>query len=75
VPVAGEQPDAHGIPACHQPIAVVLDLVDPVRPGRRALGSRGQARLDEAAARRRGRYAVIHGGQGRQSGDEITAAL
>src|SRR5262245_43968605 len=29
----------------------------PVRPGRRALGGRGQARLDEAAARRRGRYA------------------
>jgi hypothetical protein len=27
---AGDQPDAHGIAAGHQPEAVVLDLVNPV---------------------------------------------
>ena len=28
---AGDQPDAHGIAPCHEPEAVVLDLVQPWR--------------------------------------------
>src|SRR4051794_24314682 len=36
----------------HQPIAVVLDLVNPVGAGRRTVGRRGQARLDETQNRR-----------------------
>jgi hypothetical protein len=48
VPVAGEQADSHGIAPCHEAIAVVLDLVDPVRPGGRSIGGGRQAGLDEA---------------------------
>ena len=33
--VAGEAADPRAIPAHHQPIAVVLDLVNPERAGRR----------------------------------------
>ena len=32
----------------HQPIAVVLDLVNPVRAGRGLVGGRWEARFDEA---------------------------
>jgi hypothetical protein len=48
--VAGQQPDpdGQGITSCHQSIAVVLDLMHPVRPGWRLLTRRWQARLDEA---------------------------
>jgi hypothetical protein len=46
--VAGQQLDANrqGIAPGHQPIAVVLDLMHPVRPGRRLLARRWQAGLD-----------------------------
>jgi hypothetical protein len=50
--VASEQPNADRVPARHQAITVVLDLVNPVRPGRRVLGGGGQARLDETSGRR-----------------------
>jgi hypothetical protein len=33
--VAGNQPDAHRITTGHEPVAVVLDLVNPVSAGRR----------------------------------------
>ena len=36
VAVPGQQPDADGIATSHQPIAIVLDLVGPVRTRRRA---------------------------------------
>ena len=39
---AGDQPDAHGIAAGHQPEAVVLDLVNPVGPGGRTIGGDGR---------------------------------
>ena len=32
--VAGNQPDAHGVAPGYKPEAVVLDLVNPVGPGR-----------------------------------------
>ena len=38
----------HRIAASHQPEAVVLDLVNPVRPNGRPVGRAGQARFDEA---------------------------
>ena len=31
----GDEPDAHGVAAGHQPEAVVLDLVNPIGAGRR----------------------------------------
>ena len=68
VSVSRQQPDADRVAPSHQAIAVMLDFVDPVRPGRRALGGRGQARLDEAAARRRGRYAQHPGKVGADTG-------
>ena len=37
------QPDAHGITPRHEPVAVVLDLVNPIGAGR-AGGQRGNAR-------------------------------
>jgi hypothetical protein len=46
--VAGEQPDADGVASGHQPVTVVLDLVDPARTYGRSLGSGRQARLNEA---------------------------
>ena len=48
VPVPGQQPDPdrQGIASGHQPITVVLDLMHPVRPGRRLLARRWQAGLD-----------------------------
>ena len=46
--VAREAADARAIPAHHQPIAVVLDLVDPERAGRWPGHLRWQARFDEA---------------------------
>ena len=68
MPVAGEEPDADRVPARHEAVAVVLDLVDPVWAARRALGGKGQARLDEAAPRRRGRYAQHPGKVGADTG-------
>jgi hypothetical protein len=55
--VAGEAADARAIPAHHQPIAVVLDLVNPERAGRWLGHLRRQARFDET-----GRTATIMGG-------------
>ena len=45
---AGNQPDANGIATGHEPIAVVLDLVNPVGAGRGLVGGRRKAGLDEA---------------------------
>jgi DNA methylase len=56
---AGEQANGLAVPTHDQPIAVVLDLVHPVGPGRRLGGQRGDAGLDKAigadAVRRHGR--------------------
>jgi hypothetical protein len=38
IPTLGQQPYAHGIAPGHQAAAVVLNLVNPVRPGRRFVG-------------------------------------
>ena len=46
IAIACEQPNPDGITAGHQPIAVVLDLMHPVRPGRRLIARRWQAGLD-----------------------------
>ena len=35
---AGDQPDAHGVAPGHEPVAVVLDLVNPVGAGRGLVG-------------------------------------
>ena len=46
--VACEAASALAIPSHHQPIAVMLDFVNPERAGRRLRRLRRQARLDEA---------------------------
>jgi hypothetical protein len=48
VPVPGQQPDAdrQGIASGHQPIAIVLDLMHPSRPGWRSVTRRWQAGFD-----------------------------
>ncbi|SIO47391.1 Integrase core domain-containing protein [Bradyrhizobium erythrophlei] len=48
VTIAGEAADARAIPAHHQPVAVVLDFVDPERAGRWPRHLRRQARFDES---------------------------
>ena len=48
VAAAGDQPDAHRIAPGHQPVAVVLDLVNPVGAGRGLVGGGGEAGFDEA---------------------------
>jgi hypothetical protein len=54
IPIAGQQADADGVPTDHEPISVVIDLVNPAGAGRRAIGGRGQARFDEAGGGRAG---------------------
>jgi hypothetical protein len=52
---AGDQPDAHGVAAGHEPEAVVLDLVNPVGAGRRLVGrgrEAGFVKLARSAASR-----------------------
>jgi len=44
---SGDQSDARRIPARHEPVAVVLDLVNPVGAGRWLVGWGWQARFDE----------------------------
>src|SRR5215469_2158466 len=51
MPVAGEQPHASGVTARHQPVAVVLDFLNPVRAGRRSVGRGWEAGFDEAERR------------------------
>ena len=48
VAVPGEQANSYRIAPGHQAIAVVLDLVNPVRPRRRLVGGRWEARFNEA---------------------------
>ena len=45
---AGEAADARAVPAHHQPVAIVLDLMDPQRAGRWPGHLRRLARFDEA---------------------------
>ena len=47
VPIAGQQADAGWVSARHQAIAVMLDLVNPVRPGRSAVGWGWEAGFDK----------------------------
>jgi hypothetical protein len=64
VSVAGDEPDAHGVAPGHHPVAVVLDLMNPVCARRRLVGGRWQARFNEAggsSARRRTQRG--HGGK------------
>jgi len=49
--VAGEAADPRVIPANHQPIAVMLDFVDPQRAGRWPRHPRRLAGCDEAGGR------------------------
>jgi hypothetical protein len=46
--VAGEAADARVVPAHHQPVAVMLDFVNPKRAGRWPRHLRRLARFDEA---------------------------
>ena len=57
LPIAGEKADAHGIATGHEPVAVVLDLVNPVGAGRGFVGGGRKAGLDEIWGRRQGAYA------------------
>jgi hypothetical protein len=45
---ARDQPDAHRIPARHEPVAVVLDLVNPAYAGRWLVGGGRKAGFDKA---------------------------
>jgi hypothetical protein len=47
VPIAGQQADAGWVSARHQAIAVMLDLVNPVRAGRSAVGWGWEAGFDK----------------------------
>ena len=44
--VPTDQSDLFAVAPGDDPEAVVLDLVNPIRPGRRCLGETGQARLE-----------------------------
>ena len=57
---AGDQPDADRIAAGHQPVAVVLDLVNPVGAGRRSVGGRREAGLDEGGSTQHSAYTESH---------------
>ena len=46
--VAGEAANSRAIPAHHQPVAVMLDLMNPQRAGRWPRHLRRLARFDEA---------------------------
>ena len=48
VAAPGNQPDADGIASRHEPIAVVLDLVNPVGAGRGLVGWGWEAGFNEA---------------------------
>ena len=48
VTVAGEQPHAGTIAPGHDTKAIVLDFVQPIRPGRWSFGRGRQARFDKA---------------------------
>jgi hypothetical protein len=52
--LSGDQPDADRITPRHQPIAIVLDLVNPLWAGRRAIGRGWQAGFYEAGRNRAG---------------------
>ena len=47
VSVPRQQAYANGIPARHEPVAVVLDFVNPVRAGRRSVGWGWEAGFDK----------------------------
>jgi hypothetical protein len=47
VALAGDEPDAHGVPPGHEPEPVVLDLMNPVGAGRGFVGGGREAGLDE----------------------------
>jgi hypothetical protein len=63
VAAAGQQPDAHGVAPGHEPIAVVLDLVNPVGARGRTVGRRWEAGLNEGSTR----HAPYLGGRGPES--------
>jgi hypothetical protein len=48
IAAAGEQANGRAVPAHNQPIAIVLDLVNPARPRRRFGGQGRDAGIDEA---------------------------
>ena len=50
----GDKPDADRIAPRHKAVAVVLDLMNPVGAGRRTVGGRRQARLNETQYWHRG---------------------
>src|SRR5262249_44329563 len=54
--VTGEQPGAGSVPPHHEPEAVVLDLVQPARAARRALGDGKQG----SSSRVRSRISVVY---------------
>ena len=51
VPSAGDQPDAHRVAPGHEPVAVVLDLVDPIGARGRTVGRGWEAGLDKRNTR------------------------
>ena len=67
--VAREAADTGAVPAHHQPVALVLDFVNPQRAGRRSGHLRRQARFDEA-----GGMAHDHGGKDRVAAGRFNRA-
>src|SRR5258706_15677083 len=60
VAVAGEQADAGRVAAGHQPIAVVLDLVNPVRAARWSFGGGWEGGLGEAGGKQQAGWATLY---------------
>ena len=61
----GQQPDAHWVAPGHQTVAIVLDLVNPVGPGRRLVGGLGRHGSMKPALVRKGIFQlarIIHDG-------------
>jgi hypothetical protein len=77
VPPAGDEPNAHGVAPGHEPIAVMLDLVNPVGAARRLVGWGWETGFNKRSTR----HVAYLGGPTRESshlgrsGDSIRAAL
>ena len=73
VPIAGDQPDAHGVAPGHEPIAVMLDLVNPVGAGRGLVGGGWQARLYEGGSTQHAAYLGCGGKESKSPGTKYRA--
>jgi hypothetical protein len=74
VPAAGQKADTVGVTPHHEPIAVLLYLMQPVRPGGRARGIGWKAGLDEEWGGAQTRQHSRHIGATSSKGEPSAAA-